>query len=90
MSGVRDSSRPGNSPARKIVWGLVAVLAIAHYDFWNWDDRSLLAGFMPFGLFYQAVISVLAAIVWALVIKYAWPTRLEKWADASESEGNPP
>ena len=66
VSDALDSSRPGSSPARKIVWGLVVVLAIAHYDFWYWDDGSLLAGFMPIGLFYHALISVLAAIVWAL------------------------
>ena len=90
MSDDLDSSRPGSSPARKIVWGLVVVLAIVHYDFWYWDDGSLLAGFMPIGLFYHALISVLAAIVWALVVKYAWPTDMERWADAGESKGDPP
>ncbi len=66
---------------RKLVWGLVALLALAHYDFWNWDDRSVAFGFLPVGLAYQALISILAAVVWALVVKFAWPSWIEEWAD---------
>ena len=65
---------------RKLVWGFVVILAIAHFDFWAWDDRTLIAGFMPSGLAYQALISALAASAWFLVVKFAWPTRIEAWA----------
>ena len=61
-------------------WALVAVLFVVHFDFWWWDDRTLLFGFMPIGLAFQALISVLAAVVWALVVKFAWPAELEDWA----------
>jgi hypothetical protein len=69
------------SSAGKLAWALVALLAILHYDFWNWNDRSLMFGFMPTGLFFQALISLGAAIAWALVVKFAWPTHIEEWAD---------
>ena len=39
-------------------------LAILHWDFWWWDDRTLLFGFMPIGLGYQALISLLAGLAW--------------------------
>jgi len=72
------------SSAGRFAWALVALLAILHYDFWNWDDRSLVMGFMPTGLFFQAMISIGAAIAWALVVKYAWPTHIEQWAEQTD------
>ena len=66
---------------KTLVWALVVVLAILHYDFWYWDDQTLVFGFMPIGLFYQALISVAAAIIWAMVVRVAWPGHLEEWAD---------
>ena len=71
---------------RKVVWGLVVVLGVAHYDFWYWDDATLVFGFMPIGLFYQALISVLAGVCWFLVIKHAWPAHVEEWASADEED----
>lgn len=74
------------SSAGKFAWALVALLAILHYDFWNWEDRSLVFGFMPSGLFYQALISIGAAVAWALVVKFAWPTHIEEWADSAPTD----
>ena len=71
----------GMSSAGKFAWALVALLAILHYDFWNWDDRSLVFGFLPIGLFYQGLISIGAAASWALVVRFAWPTHIEEWAE---------
>jgi hypothetical protein len=76
-----STTPPRMSSAGKFAWALVALLAIVHYDFWNWDNRSLVFGFMPTGLFFQALISVGAAIAWALVTKFAWPAHIEEWAD---------
>ncbi|MEO0415757.1 MAG: DUF3311 domain-containing protein, partial [Verrucomicrobiota bacterium] len=53
------------------------VLAVLHQDLWNWDSSKLVFGFMPIGLAYHAAYSIVAAIFWALVIKFAWPNRLE-------------
>jgi hypothetical protein len=65
----------------RVAWGLVIVLAIVHYDFWYWGDTSLVFGFMPVGLAFHAGLSVAAAFAWALVVKFAWPTHVEAWAE---------
>ena len=65
----------------KLAWSFIAVLAILHYDFWYWADSTLVFGFMPIGLVYQAMISVLAALGWFMVVKFSWPTAMEEWAD---------
>ena len=69
-----------NPTSRKLVWGFIVILAIVHFDLWAWSDRSLVAGFMPSGLLYQAMISLGAGIGWFLVVKFAWPNRIEEWA----------
>ena len=60
------------------------VLAILHQDFWNWDSKSLVFGFMPIGLAYHALYSLVAATFWGIVMKFAWPTELEEWAEGGE------
>lgn len=69
---------------RKIVWLLVIILAILHQDFWLWDNRSVVFGFMPIGLMYHAMFSIAAAAVWFMAVKFAWPTEIEEWADQSD------
>ena len=64
-----------------IVAGAVVVLAILHQDFWFWDDRTLVLGFLPIGLAYHALYSIAAATLWAAAVRLAWPTRIEQWAD---------
>ncbi|MCP3914989.1 MAG: DUF3311 domain-containing protein [bacterium] len=63
------------------VWILVGVLAVLHWDFWWWDNKTLVFGFMPIGLLYHACFSCAAALTWALAVRYAWPDELEAWAD---------
>jgi hypothetical protein len=72
------------------IWVFAVVLFIAHQDFWLWDDRSLVFGFLPIGLAYHALYSLAAAGLWALAIKFAWPSHIEQWADADEQEGAKP
>ena len=71
--------------SRTTVWVLVAVLAVLHYDFWYWGDRTLVFRFLPIGLAYHALISILAGLVWFLAIRFAWPSELEVWADEGDS-----
>ncbi len=66
----------------KLIYGLLILLAIFHQDFWWWDDSdTLVLGFMPIGLFYHAMISVSAGLLWWLAVKYCWPKGLD---DADE------
>jgi len=57
------------------------VLFILHHDYWNWDNPSLVLGFLPTGLAYHAGYSVVVALFWFLVTRFAWPHSIEKWAD---------
>ncbi len=62
---------------RYFIWALVVLLLIAHQDNWLWDNGTLVFGFMPIGLLYQAGISLAAAITWFLAIHLIWPTELD-------------
>jgi len=70
--------------ARWAVYAAALTLAVLHQDFWLWSDRHLVFGFMPIGLAYHALFSLAAATMWALAVKFAWPTELEAWADAAD------
>ncbi len=66
---------------RTFVWALVLLLAVLHFDFWYWDDRTLLFGFLPVGLGFHAGFSVACGVVWFLAITFAWPSEVESWAE---------
>lgn len=71
--------------AGKLVWGAVLLLVILHQDVWFWDTfEPLVFGFIPVGLAYHALISLLAGLVWFLATKFCWPEGLEE--DASQSD----
>jgi hypothetical protein len=65
---------------------IFVVLAILHQDFWNWDNKGLVFGFMPVGLAYHALYSVLAAVFWLCVSRFAWPVDIERWADEGSGQ----
>lgn len=70
---------------RKIVPLLLVLLAILHQDYWWWNSVDpLVFGFVPIGLAYHAGVSVVAACLWALAVKYCWP----KDVDVSETIGD--
>ncbi len=69
---------------KKLVYGLIILLAILHQDFWWWDDsKTLVFGFVPIGLAYHAGISAAAAILWAMAVKYCWPGDVDVQTDAA-------
>ena len=60
------------------------VLLALHQDVWFWDDdKTLILGFLPVGLAYHAFYTVVVAVFWGLVIKFAWPKELEALAGES-------
>ena len=67
-----------------IIVTVALVIAALHQDCWNWDNGNLVFGFIPVGLAYHASYSIVAALFWACVVKFAWPTRLERWADGED------
>ncbi|MCH8253367.1 MAG: hypothetical protein IID36_13040 [Planctomycetes bacterium] len=63
---------------RRLVYGLIILLAVLHQDFWWWDTAEpLVLGFVPIGLAFHAGISVAAAVLWALAVKYCWPADVD-------------
>jgi hypothetical protein len=57
---------------------MVVAIYLLHQDFWNWRTaHPLLFGFLPIGLAYHAAYSILAAIMMAVLVKFAWPKHLE-------------
>ena len=74
---------------KRLFYGLLVLLALAHQDFWLWGrigpgeaDRPLF-GFLPIGLAYHIAVSIVAAILWAMAVKYCWPSEVEVQADVA-------
>ena len=72
--------------ARNVVIFCVVVFMILHHDFWLWEDKSLVFGFLPSGLAYHALYSIIIAVFWYLVVKFAWPQTLEEFAETGEDD----
>jgi hypothetical protein len=63
---------------RKLLLCLMVVgVYVLHQDYWNWKNAGLVFGFLPAGLAYHAAYSILAAIMMAVLVKFAWPKHLE-------------
>ena len=71
---------------KKAVYLALLVLAVLHQDFWFWDDSTLLFGFLPVGLAYHAVYSLVAALLWYLALVFAWPSDAEAFAEQGPEE----
>lgn len=57
----------------------VVALYVLHQDIWFWRTAyPLVFGFVPIGLFYHAAFSVAASLVLWLLVKFAWPSHLER------------
>ena len=65
-------------PKKLLLLLLVLAVYVLHQDFWNWKKiEPLIFGFLPAGLAYHAGYSFLAAILMAILVKFAWPSHLE-------------
>lgn len=57
---------------------LIVSLYLLHQDFWFWRTANpLILGFLPMGLFYHLVYTLMIAVVMWLLVKMAWPKHLE-------------
>src|SRR6266849_5653637 len=66
---------------------MVVLVFLLHQDLWFWHDRTLVMGFLPIGLAYHAVYSILAAIMMAVLVRFAWPGHLEDDATGRGGDG---
>jgi hypothetical protein len=70
---------------------LVALVCAAHQDLWNWRKADpMIFGFLPAGLAYHAAYSIAAAVMMAVLVKFAWPKGLDKHETASPEPPHPP
>ena len=75
------------SPMAYVIAVLVVLLLILHQDNWNWENDTLVFGFMPITLLYHAGISIGASVTWFLATKFAWPEDLvDDVAESTEGE----
>jgi len=74
--------------SRAWLWIAVVVLALLHQDFWWWDARTLVFGFIPWGLLYHVLFSLVAGGLWLAAVKFAWPVEIEAWADEVDGPGD--
>lgn len=59
-----------------------------HQDVWNWTRlEPLVFGFLPAGLAYHAAYSILAAVLMAVLVRFAWPHDLEPPAERTDAGG---
>lgn len=71
---------------------VIAVIAlyVLHQDFWFWRTAyfrgGIPFGFIPIGLFYQACFSAAAALLMWLLVKFAWPSHLERVIEQKRPE----
>ena len=71
---------------KKIILIVFCLMFILHQDFWNWDNREMVFGFIPVGLAYHAGFSLAAVCLWAGAVKFAWPNDVEAWADEVDEQ----
>lgn len=68
---------------------LVTAVYVLHQDFWNWQRiEPLLFGFLPVGLAYHLGYSMLATLMMVVLVRFAWPTHLEKYEPRETSVTN--
>lgn len=80
-----DAAASTGGVSRPAALGLVALLVVVlvlRNDLWNWfTPRPLLFGFLPVGLWWQGLVSLLASILMWLMVRLAWPAHLETLAE---------
>ena len=70
---------------------MVIAVYLLHQDYWNWKKADpLIFGFLPIGLAYHAGYSILACIMMAVLVKFAWPKHLETSESADNAHAQSP
>ena len=69
----------------KIILSLLVLgVFLLHQDFWNWRKSELVLGFLPVGLAYHAAYAILAAVMMAILVKFAWLKELDQMEAPAE------
>ncbi len=65
-------------------WLVLGILLVAHQDYWLWNSKTLVAGFIPSGLAWHIGISVVAGLAWWAIVTWSWPTDIDVAEDNRE------
>lgn len=68
---------------KKVVVAFMLILFVLHQDFWLRENGDLVLGILPATLAYHMVFTLLAALAWAMVVKFAWP----QYSEEDDEEG---
>jgi hypothetical protein len=66
-------------------WIFFVVLFLLHHDFWWWDSSYLVFGFLPIGMAWHVLFSILVSIFWVIAVKCYWPAEIENWVERTAS-----
>ena len=67
----RTTVSPGR-PGRWLLFAAWALLFLLHNDLWLWNDATAVLG-LPVGLLYHLVFCLVAAVLMAALVRWAWP-----------------
>jgi len=65
---------------RALLYAALVLLYVFHQDLWLWDDPRIVLG-LPVGLTYHVVYCLVASLLLALAVRFAWPTAVESSAE---------
>lgn len=71
---------------RSLLVIVIIALYLLHQDFWFWRSAEpIVFGFLPIGLFYHICYTIaISALMW-LLVRNAWPSRLEEGNEDMET-----
>jgi hypothetical protein len=76
---------------KTLLGSLVLAVFLLHQDGWNWAQAGpLVFGVLPPGLAYHAGYAVLAALLMAVLVKFAWPAELDRVESKPDDASNAP
>ncbi len=71
---------------KRVVYALILLLVILHQDFWWWHTHEpLVFGFIPIGLAWHVGISLSAALIGLLAVRFCWPPEVDETEEADGS-----
>lgn len=73
-----------------LIYVLILIMLALHNDFWLWDRiHPLVLGWMPIGLFYHVAYMIVAVVVLALMVRFAWPEPPDEIIKGVAEKGRP-
>jgi len=66
---------------RRLLYVALALAYLLHNDLWLWYDSRRVLG-LPAGLTYHVLFCLAVALIFGLLVRFAWPRRLDAGDEA--------